>query len=129
MLRRLVLAVLVLGGVWAAHGTASAADGTALVFGANGKLGTEMIKALLDKNMAVTAFVRPGADRSSLANLKVSYAEGDARNKVDVDKAMASAKFTVVVNAMARRSRTETGLTTAAKATLRQQPKPMTWRR
>jgi uncharacterized protein YbjT (DUF2867 family) len=87
-----------------------AADGAALVFGANGRLGAEMVKALVAKNIAVTAFVRPTSDRSLLKDVKVTYVEGDARNRADIDKAFASAKFTVVVNTIARRSRQEFGL-------------------
>ena len=95
------------------------------MFGANGKLGSEMVKALLDRNIDVTAFVRPSSDRSLLNGLPIKYVEGDVRNKADIDKAFASGKFTLAVNAIARRSRQEFGLyessqnsmTAAAKAT------------
>jgi uncharacterized protein YbjT (DUF2867 family) len=125
MKRRLAFAALGLAALLGSATTAMAADGAALVFGANGKLGSEMVKALLDKNIAVTAFVRPNSDRSLLKGLQVKYVEGDARNKADIDKAFASGKFTLAVNAIARRSRQEFGLydssqnsmTAAAKAT------------
>jgi uncharacterized protein YbjT (DUF2867 family) len=125
MKRRLALVVLALTAMLGGGQLASAADGAALVFGANGKLGSEMVKVLVARNMDVTAFVRPTADRSLLAGLKINYVEGDARNKADIDKAFASGKFTLAVNAIARRSRTEFGLydasqnniTAAAKAT------------
>ena len=125
MKRRLALAMWALVALLGDGHVATAAEGAALVFGANGKLGSEMVKALLAKNMEVTAFVRPKSDRSLLSGLKINYVEGDARNKSDVDKAFALGKFTLAVNAIARRSRTEFGLydlsqnsiTAAAKAT------------
>jgi uncharacterized protein YbjT (DUF2867 family) len=125
MKRRLMLAAWALAAVLGGAATPSAAQDAALVFGANGKLGSEMVKALVAKNIPVTAFVRPTSDRSLLAGLKITYVEGDARNKADIDKAFASAKFTLAVNAIARRSRQEFGLydssqnfiTEAAKAT------------
>jgi uncharacterized protein YbjT (DUF2867 family) len=125
MKRRLALAMWALVALLGDGHVATAAEGAALVFGANGKLGSEMVKALLAKNMEVTTFVRPKSDRSLLSGLKINYVEGDARNKSDVDKAFALGKFTLAVNAIARRSRTEFGLydlsqnsiTAAAKAT------------
>jgi uncharacterized protein YbjT (DUF2867 family) len=114
MQRRSILAALGLAfGLMVAFAPARptlAADGAALVFGANGRLGAEMVKALVAKNIAVTAFVRPTSDRSLLKDVKVTYVEGDARNRADIDKALASGKFTLVVNTIARRSRQEFGL-------------------
>jgi uncharacterized protein YbjT (DUF2867 family) len=103
---------------------AFAADKTAIVFGANGRLGSENVKALVAAGYKVTAFVRPTSDRSLLAGVPVTYAEGDARNAADVDKAMTSADFAVAINTIARRSRAEVGvydstqnnITAAAKA-------------
>jgi uncharacterized protein YbjT (DUF2867 family) len=87
----------------------AAAPDSALVFGANGQLGAAVVRLLLARNISVTAFVRPGSDRSLLAGLEVTYVEGDARNRDDVQRAM-GARYDVVVNAIARRDRAETGL-------------------
>jgi len=106
----MVLAALTAAMALSFNVAAFAADGAALVFGANGRLGSEMVKVLVAKKIPVTVFVRPSSDRSLLKGLDVTYVEGDARNKADVDKAFASGTFTVVVNAIARRSRTEFGL-------------------
>jgi uncharacterized protein YbjT (DUF2867 family) len=109
MMRRLVLAFFTMAMAMGLNSAAFAAD-AALVFGASGRLGSEMVKVLVAKNIPVTVFVRASSDRSLLKGLNVTYVEGDARNQADVNKAFASGKFTLVVNAIARRSRTEFGL-------------------
>jgi len=112
MRRRTLLLLLALcaGAPLSAGLPVQAAETAALVFGANGRLGSEIVKALLASNMTVTAFVRPSSDRSLLSGHDVRFIEGDARNRADVDKAMATGRFDVVVNAIARRSRSELGL-------------------
>jgi uncharacterized protein YbjT (DUF2867 family) len=87
----------------------AAPPGQALVFGGSGQLGAAVVRLLLARKIPVTVFVRPGSDRSLLAGLDVAYVEGDARNRDDVQRAMAS-RYDVVVNAIARRDRAETGL-------------------
>ncbi len=110
MNRRTLLTGLTFAAMTAMLPETAAAEGAALVFGANGRLGSEMVKTLLAKDMAVTAFVRPGSDRSLLSGLKVTLIEGDARNRADIDRAFQAGPFTLVVNAIARRSRQELGL-------------------
>lgn len=58
-----------------------------LVTGANGHLGANTIRALLNRGHEVVAFVRPTADRRGLAGLKVSYAEGDVTDSQALTRA------------------------------------------
>jgi len=58
-----------------------------LVTGANGHLGANTIRALLNRGHEVVAFVRPTADRRGLAGLKVSYTEGDVTDGKTLTKA------------------------------------------
>jgi dihydroflavonol-4-reductase len=50
---------------------------TALVTGANGFLGSAVVRALLADGTAVRALARPGSDRRNLAGLDVEIADGD----------------------------------------------------
>ena len=75
------------------------ADGGVLVFGGSGRLGSEIIKLLVDADNSVTVFTRAGSDHSLLKGMKVSYVEGDMLNKDDVAAAFRSARFRVVIDA------------------------------
>lgn len=55
-------------------------SGRALVTGANGFVGSAVVRALLRRGRAVRGFVRPGSDRGGLAGLDVERAEGDLRD-------------------------------------------------
>jgi dihydroflavonol-4-reductase len=61
----------------------------ALVTGANGFVGANVVRALLAHGEEVRAFVRPGSDRRSLADLPVELAEGDLRDADSVRRAVA----------------------------------------
>jgi uncharacterized protein YbjT (DUF2867 family) len=78
------------------------ADDGVLVFGASGQLGAEVVRALVSAGYPVTAFVRPGSDRSRLAGLEVSYATGDMLVAEDVRAAFTGHRYTAVVDASAR---------------------------
>jgi uncharacterized protein YbjT (DUF2867 family) len=73
-----------------------------LVFGGTGQLGSEIVKTLLAANMDVTVFVRPSSKRALLTGLDLSYISGDVLNEEDVEKALKSARYDVVIDALAK---------------------------
>ena len=79
--------------------TAFAAE-TVLVFGGNRATGLETVKALVAKKDKVTVVVRPSAEVTDLKALGVTMITGDVLQPADVQKAFATAKFTVVVSAL-----------------------------
>jgi dihydroflavonol-4-reductase len=62
---------------------------TALVTGANGFLGSAVVRALLADGTAVRALVRPGSDRRNLAGLDVAVADGDVTDPASLRRAAA----------------------------------------
>ncbi|HEY3516232.1 MAG TPA: hopanoid-associated sugar epimerase [Gammaproteobacteria bacterium] len=61
----------------------------ALVTGANGFLGSAVVRALLADGLAVRAFVRSGSDRRNLEGLDVEAAVGDLTDRDSVRRAAA----------------------------------------
>lgn len=61
----------------------------ALVTGANGFLGSAVVRALLADGLAVRAFVRSGGDRRNLDGLDVEVAVGDLTDRDSVRRAVA----------------------------------------
>jgi uncharacterized protein YbjT (DUF2867 family) len=76
--------------------------GAILVFGGSGQLGSEIVKQLLAAGYPVSVFIRPTSDRSRLAGLKVKLIEGNVLNEPDVERALKSQPFDVVINALGR---------------------------
>ena len=62
---------------------------TALVTGANGFLGSAVVRALLADGTAVRALVRPGSDRRNLSGLSVTMLDGDVTNLESLRRAAA----------------------------------------
>jgi uncharacterized protein YbjT (DUF2867 family) len=73
-----------------------------LVFGGSGRLGSDIARDLLAGGYRVTVFLRPTSDRSRLQGLDVALIEGNALDETDVKRALESAHFHVVVNALGR---------------------------
>ena len=81
---------------------ASNVNAEILVFGGTGELGSEIVYDLLDANKKVTIFVRPTSKKTLLKGLDVSYVTGDVLNEKDVERAIKSKKFIVIIDALAR---------------------------
>jgi dihydroflavonol-4-reductase len=61
----------------------------ALVTGANGFLGSAVVRELLADGVAVRAFARAGSDRRNLDGLDVELATGDLTDRASLDRAVA----------------------------------------
>lgn len=83
--------------------TASLAE-SVLVFGGTGRLGAAIVQDLVKDGHQVAVFARPTSDRSRLKGLKVAYLQGDLGKPDDVTAAIESGKFTVLIDAAARRT-------------------------
>ena len=64
----------------------------ALVTGATGFLGSAVARALLAAGFRVRALVRPGSDRSNLADLAVEASEGNLTDVASLTRALAGCK-------------------------------------
>lgn len=72
-----------------------------LVFGGTGRLGAHIVQQLVNAGETdITVFARPSSDRKRLDGLDVNFVVGDALNDADVEEALKSKSFTVVINAL-----------------------------
>ena len=78
---------------------AQAADGSILVFGGTGQLGSEIVKDLIEAGEEFDVFVRPTSDRSRLDGLDVSYVVGDMLSPADIERVFTEASYRAVVDA------------------------------
>ena len=61
-----------------------------LVTGANGFVGSAVVRCLLAAGHEVRAFVRPNSDRRNLVKLPIETIEGDLRDVTSIKRAVAS---------------------------------------
>lgn len=61
---------------------------TTLVTGANGFVGSAVMRQLLDEGAAVRVLVRQGSDRRNLEGLDVEILEGDLRDQASLERAL-----------------------------------------
>lgn len=59
-----------------------------LVTGANGHIGSHVVRACLDAGQETAALVRPGSDRRALSGLEVELREGDLLDIASLERAM-----------------------------------------
>lgn len=72
-----------------------------IVFGATGKLGTEIVRDLREHGDRVTAFVRASSDRSTLEPLGVEFAVGDVLDPASVQAAFRAGPFDAAIATIA----------------------------
>jgi len=72
----------------------------ALVTGATGFIGANVVRALLKRGYSVRVFARPGADRTNLEGLDIEWAEGDVRSLASVRRAISGCSHVFHVAAL-----------------------------
>ena len=82
------------------------ASARVLVFGGTGRLGSEIVKALVADRHKVTVFARDTSNRERLGNLSVDYVIGDVLEADSVELAFGARRYDVVVDALGRGSAT-----------------------
>lgn len=87
---------------WLAGVGPGLADGI-LVFGGTGRLGSEIVKQLINAGeQDVTVFARPSSDRKRLDGLDVTFVTGNVLDEAQVESALKSNSFRVVINALSQ---------------------------
>jgi uncharacterized protein YbjT (DUF2867 family) len=82
--------------------TAAGSAKTALVFGGSGQLGSEVVRELVSAGYSVSVFLRPSSSRARLQGMAVEPIEGNVLADADVERALKSRRFSVVVDALGR---------------------------
>ncbi|MBO0932193.1 NAD-dependent epimerase/dehydratase family protein [Fibrella aquatilis] len=75
---------------------------TILLTGANGFLGSHIVRELLARRYNVRALVRPGSNRKTLPELPIEIVEGDLLNPADVLRAAKGCKAVIHAAALAQ---------------------------
>jgi len=101
-IKRLGIAWLTACYLWA--GCAWALEGPILVFGGTAGIGLQTVKALRERDIPVTVFVRPTSDRTPLEPLGVSYVVGNVLDAEEVAAAFKGTKFTAVISSLGGRT-------------------------
>lgn len=81
---------------------AALANEGVIVFGGTGQLGREVVQDLLEAGQDVTVFARPTSKTVELERQGVAIVRGDVLSQTDVDAALNTGPYRVVVDALAR---------------------------
>jgi uncharacterized protein YbjT (DUF2867 family) len=73
-----------------------------MVFGGSGQLGSLVVRAALAEGHTVSVFARESSNMQRLQGLPVTVIRGDVREAADVDRALKSRSFDIVVDALGR---------------------------
>ncbi len=84
--------------------TADEGAASIIVFGGTGRLGSDIVKALVADGHDVTVFARPSSNRDRLADLAVDFVTGDVLDAASVDRALSVRQYDVVIDALGRGS-------------------------
>ena len=79
-------------------------DTDVLVFGGTGRLGSEIVKVLVENNYRVTVFARASSNRGRLQDYEVNFLIGDVLDANSVNTAISSDRFEVIIDALGRGS-------------------------
>jgi len=71
-----------------------------LVLGGTGKMGSRIVRLLVDNGDRVTVFARAESDRRRIGDLPVDYATGDLMNDAEIATALRTRKFDVIISAV-----------------------------
>ena len=77
----------------------STANGSVLVLGGTGQLGSEIVKDLVEVGEDVTVMARPTSNRDRLAGLDIRYVIGDALNEEDMERILINTSYSALIDA------------------------------
>ena len=66
---------------------------TTLITGANGFVGSALVRELLQQGHEVKALVRPGSDRRNLEKLDIALVEGDLTDAASLKRAVSGCNY------------------------------------
>ena len=66
---------------------------TTLITGANGFVGSALVRELLQQGHEVKALVRPGSDRRNLEQLDITLVEGDLTDAASLQRAVSGCNY------------------------------------
>ncbi|MDX2221764.1 MAG: NAD(P)H-binding protein [Rhodospirillaceae bacterium] len=92
--------ILVAAGAALLAGPALAADDGVLVFGGTGRLGSDIVRLLVEKGETVTVFARPSSNRDRLQGLAVNFVEGDVLKDAEVAAAFKGRAYRAAIVAL-----------------------------
>ncbi len=78
-----------------------AAAGGVLVLGGTGRLGSEIVKDLVEAEEDFVVLVRPASNRARLAGLDLTFVVGDMLSETDMERVFREGSFRAVIDASA----------------------------